>query len=282
MGAPTISIVTPSFNQGTFIERTVRSILGQGYPRLQYVIMDGGSTDNTLEILQPYRQHLHHFRSGTDEGQADAIARGFEQTSGELMAYLNSDDLLAPGTLHFVATYFDQHPEVDFIYSHRCIIDVHDRVIGHWYLPPHLNYLMSRWDLIPQETCFWRRSLFEAAGNVDGSYRFAMDYDLFVRMMARGKFQRVGRFLGAFRQHGFSKTTQQYATVGAKEIATVRKKYGIAEWPRDAFFHTWFGLLIEHAGRRFAQSNQTLPGCFRGTGYSYDDVWGGWLRASRG
>jgi glycosyltransferase involved in cell wall biosynthesis len=281
MRIPTISIVTPSFNQGAFIERTVRSVLGQGYPRLQYIIMDGGSTDNTTEILQPYLRYFHHFSSQPDAGQADAIARGFDRTSGELMAYLNSDDLLAPGALHFVATYFDQHPEVDFIYSHRCIIDSSDRVIGHWYLPPHLNSLMRRWDLIPQETCFWRRNLFEMVGNVDSSYRFAMDYDLFVRMMARGQFRRMNRVLAAFRKHESSKTTQQYATVGAKEVAAVRKKYGIAELPRDEFFHAWFGLLIEHAGRRLAQSYQTLPGCFRGTGYSYDDVWGGWLGASR-
>jgi len=278
MHTPTISIVTPSFNQGMFIERTVRSVLGQGYPKLQYIVMDGGSTDSTLNVLQSYAQHFHHFSSGPDRGQADAIARGFDQTSGDIMAYLNSDDLLAPGTLHFVAAYFDQHPEVDFIYSHRCIIDANDRVIGYWYLPPHVNWLMRRWDLIPQETCFWRRSLFEAVGNVDSSYQFAMDYDLFVRMMVRGKFRRVDRVLASFRQHGSSKTSQQYITVGANEVQAIRKKNGIAKHPRDEFFHTWFWLLVEHAGQRLANSEKSLPGCFRGTGYSYNDVWGGWLR----
>jgi glycosyltransferase involved in cell wall biosynthesis len=278
MRAPTISVVTPSFNQGAFIERTVRSVLGQRYPKLQYVMMDGGSTDNTLELLRPYLGHFHHFHSGPDQGQADAIARGLNQTSGDILAYLNSDDLLAPGTLHFVAEYFDQHPEVDFIYSHRCIIDANDRIVSYWFLPPHVNYLMRRWDLIPQETCFWRRSLFEAVGNVDRSYRFAMDYDLFVRMMARGKFRRANRFLAAFRQHESSKTSQQYATVGTKEVQAIREKHGISIQARDEFFHTWFGLLVEHAGRRFANSNKTLPGCFRGVGYNYNDVWGGWLR----
>ena len=281
MGAPTISVVTPSFNQGKFIERTVRSVLGQGHPRLQYVVMDGGSTDNTLNVLRPYIQRFHHFSSQPDAGQADAIARGFDQTSGDIMAYLNSDDLLAPGALHFVSTYFDQHPEVDFIYSHRCIIDADDRVVGYWLLPPHLNWLMRRWDLIPQETCFWRRKLFEAVGNVDSSYRFAMDYDLFVRMMARGKFQRVNRVLAAFRQHGSSKTSQQYTTVGAKEVQSIREKYVITEPPRDEYLHTWFWLLVEHAGQRLANSEKSLPGTFRGLGYSYDEVWGGWLSGSQ-
>jgi glycosyltransferase involved in cell wall biosynthesis len=277
MPTSTISIVTPSFNQGMFIERTVRSVLGQGYPKLEYVVMDGGSTDNTLNLLQPYVQHFHHFSSGPDQGQADAIACGFGQTSGDIMAYLNSDDLLAPGALHFVADYFDQHPEVDFVYSHRCFIDTDDRVIGYWFLPPHTNYLMRRWDLIPQETCFWRRRLFEAVGNVDSSYGFAMDYELFVRMMARGKFGRVNRFLAAFRRHEFSKTIQQFATVGTSEVRAIREKHGISEHPRDQFFHTWFWLLVEHAGQRLAHSKNSLPGAFRGLGYSYDDVWGGWL-----
>src|SRR6266436_2816008 len=104
-----ISIVTPSYNQGAFIERTVRSVLGQHYSKLQYVIMDGGSTDDTLEVLQPYIRYFHYFHSGPDSGQADAIARAFDRTSGDILAYLNSDDLLAPGTLNFIAEYFDQH-----------------------------------------------------------------------------------------------------------------------------------------------------------------------------
>jgi glycosyltransferase involved in cell wall biosynthesis len=110
--------------------------------------MDGGSTDDTLSVLKPYVQYFHHFSTGSDKGQADAIATGFEKTSGDIMGYLNSDDMLAPGALHFVSAYFRGHPEVDFIYSHRCIVDTADRVIGYWYLPPHFNYLMQRLDLI--------------------------------------------------------------------------------------------------------------------------------------
>jgi glycosyltransferase involved in cell wall biosynthesis len=280
VAASTISIVTPSFNQGTYIERTVRSVLGQGYPKLQYVVMDGGSTDSTLKVLRPYVPYFHHFSSGPDQGQADALARGFNKTSGDIMAYLNSDDLLAPGTLHFVSDYFQDHPEIDFVYSHRCIVDPSDRVTGYWYLPPHSNYLMRCLDLIPQETCFWRRSLFEAVGNVDRSYRFAMDYDLFVRMMEQGRFRRVQRVLAAFRQHESAKTTQLFETIGASEVRAVRKKYGIPQRPMDKFFYRWFWLLVDHASRRLANSNRSLPGAFRGVGYDYNDVWGGALRAA--
>ena len=129
--------------------------------------MDGGSTDDTVSRLARYKDQFSFFASEPDNGQADAIAKGFARSSGEIMAYLNSDDLLAPGTLHFVAKFFKGHPDVDCIYSHRCTVDENDRVVWYWILPPHQDSLMKRWDFIPQETCFWRRSLFEKAGNID-------------------------------------------------------------------------------------------------------------------
>src|ERR1700730_14129203 len=183
---PRISIVTPSYNQGKYIERTVRSVLLQRYPNLEYILMDGGSSDDTVSRLTPYKNQFSYFVSAPDNGQADAIAKGFARSSGEIMAYLNSDDLLAPDTLHFVAKFFQRYPNVDCIYSHRCTVDENDQVIWYWILPPHHDSWMKRWDLIPQETCFWRRSLFEKAGNIDPSYHFAMDYDLFVRFMNLG------------------------------------------------------------------------------------------------
>ena len=126
---PKISIVTPSYNQGKFIERTVRSVLLQRYPDLEYIIMDGGSTDDTVERLQPYQDKFSYFVSERDHGQADAIAKGFARSSGQIMAYLNSDDLLAPDALFFVATFFRDNPNIDWIYSHRCTVDEDDRVV---------------------------------------------------------------------------------------------------------------------------------------------------------
>ena len=190
-----ISIVTPSFNQAEYITRTVRSVVLQRYPNLEYILMDGGSKDGTVEALAPYRQAFSHFRSEKDHGQAAAIADGLEMSTGDIMGYLNSDDMLAPGSLEFVSWFFSNHPEVDAIYSHRIAVDEADRALWYWVLPPHSNYLMSRWDYIPQETCFWRRSLWTKAGNVDRTFRFAMDYDFFVRcMQCGGKFRRVNRF----------------------------------------------------------------------------------------
>jgi glycosyltransferase involved in cell wall biosynthesis/SAM-dependent methyltransferase len=280
MDWPKISIVTPSYNQGKFIERTVRSVLLQRYPNLEYIVMDGGSTDDTVDRLAPYLEQFSYFVSKPDGGQADAIATGFARSSGEIMAYLNSDDLLAPDALHFVACFFKDNPHVDWIYSHRCIVDEEDRVTWYWILPPHLSFLMKRWDYIPQETCFWRRSLFEKTGNIDRSYRFAMDYDLFVRFMNQGRALRLNRFLGAFRDHSTSKTKQLLETIGAREMLRVRRKYMIRAALTDGLFGLLLGNWIQYVGRYFAAASRSLPGILPGFGYDYNDLWGGLLRPS--
>jgi len=281
MNYPRISIVTPSYNQAPYIAMTVRSVLLQRYPNLEYIMMDGASTDGTLSELAQFEDRFAYYVSAKDKGQSDAIARGFERTTGEIMGYLNSDDLLAPGALHFVAQFFDQNPNVDFVYSHRCTIGSDNKAIWYWMLPQHKNYLMMRWDLIPQETCFWRRSLFSKCGNIDPSYRFAMDYDLFVRYMLRGKFVRVNRFLGAFRQHQQAKTSQLLQTVGDAEMKRVWSTYGLTSGRLDPFRRDRFWFGVQRDGQQFAASRKQLPGCMPGVGYDYDAVWAWQLRDGR-
>ncbi len=274
---PTISIVTPSFNQGYFIGKTVRSVLLQRYPNLEYVLMDGGSTDNTLEVLEPYKSHFAHFQSQRDGGQSEAIRDGFRHTSGEIMGWLNSDDVLAPDALNFVGAFFRDNPDVDMVYSNRVIINEHDTCIGYWILPGHSDYLMTHWDLIPQETCFWRRSLYERAGEVDASYRFAVDYDLFTRFMLNGRARRVKRFLGAFRMHSWSKTHRELESIGMGEIQRVHRQYNLK-----------FGKLAVVRGPFFSRSTQlkaawyvrrrgVMPGALPERGWDYDTLWGGLL-----
>ncbi|MFT0861692.1 glycosyltransferase family 2 protein [Ancylobacter sp. G4_0304] len=272
-----ISIVTPSYNHARFIERTVRSVVGQRYPNLEYIVMDGGSSDNTVDILKPYEAHISHLTSARDGGQSDAIASGFERSTGEIMAWLNSDDMLAPGALDYVNWFFKNNPDVDFIYSHRLAVDADDKAIWYWLLPRHSSYLMSRWDLIPQETCFWRRSLWEKGGNVDRSFQFAMDYDLFVRYMKIGRFRRANRFLGAFRQHDSAKTSQLLATVGAREINRVWVDNGMKPHFFSPLLAHRFSKSVTWRGMRFALNGKVLPGCLSGIGYSYDRVWAGQL-----
>lgn len=232
--------------------------------------MDGGSTDGTAEILERYRQSLTHVESAPDRGQADAVVRGFSHTTGEIMAYLNSDDLLAPDALLFVADYFAANPDVDALYSHRVFIDENDTVESYWILPEHRDWLMKRWDYIPQETCFWRRRIYEDVGGINASFQFALDYDLFVRFMDRGRMCRVNRFLGAFRKHASSKTAGLIEGRVHPEVARVRAEHGIwfppKQWVFELALHKW----VQTRSRRFAESGATLPGALPGVGYKYE------------
>ena len=209
--APTISIVTPSYEQGRYLERTIYSVLNQHYPQLEYVVQDGGSSDETRQVLEHFGDSLSYWASESDDGQADAINRGFAHTSGEIMAYLNSDDLLLPGSLAYVASYFATHPTVDAVYGHRVLIDENDAQIGVWVLPRHDSKTLTYADYIPQETLFWRRELWErAGGRIDTSFKFAVDWDLLLRFREAGAhIVRLPRFLGAFRVHDEQKTGNQ-------------------------------------------------------------------------
>jgi glycosyltransferase involved in cell wall biosynthesis len=224
--APVISLVTPSLNQAQYLHETIESVLQQSYPRLEYIVQDGGSTDNTVEVLRRYADRLHHWESAPDHGQAHAINLGLERSTGEIMAYLNSDDLLLPGSLAYVAQYFQQHPSVDVVYGHRILIDISGAEIGRWVLPPHDDHVLPFADYIPQETMFWRRRAWERVGGyVDESFQFALDWDLILRFRDAGlRFVRLPRFLGAFRVSNEQKTVRLIQTVGEQEMRRLRRR----------------------------------------------------------
>lgn len=223
---PTISIVTPSYNQGEFLARTIKSILEQKYPNLEYVIQDGNSSDNTLDVINQYQSSLLHWESIADKGQSNAINLGFSHTTGEIMGYINSDDLSLPGTLHYIGKFFQNNPNIDVVYGHRILIDENDREIGRWVLPPHDSMILSWADYVPQETLFWRRSIWDkAGGKIDESFNFAMDWDLIIRFREAGaKFARLPRFLGAFRVHQHQKTSSQISNTGIQEMQRLRER----------------------------------------------------------
>jgi ADP-heptose:LPS heptosyltransferase/GT2 family glycosyltransferase len=228
---PQVGIVTPSYGQEKFIERTIRSVVDQIYPKLVYAVQDGGSTDRSPEIIAGFASRLHHWESVPDRGQADAIHRGFAHITNllgpdDIMAWLNSDDLLAPGSLRFVAEYFATHPDVDVIYGHRIIIDDDDRDIGRWIMPRHNPATLEWIDYVPQETLFWRKRAWDIAGGIDPSYQFALDWDLLARFQQAGcRMVRVPYFLGAFRVHAEQKTSQAIHTTGADEMRRIRTRF---------------------------------------------------------
>jgi glycosyltransferase involved in cell wall biosynthesis len=230
--APTIAVVTPSYQQSKFIERTIRSVVGQRYPALEYVVQDGGSTDGTVEILRRFDAAITTWTSEKDGGQADAINRGFSQTSGEIMAWLNSDDMMLPGALAYVARYFAEHPEVDVVYGDRVLVDENDGKIGAWILPSHDDAVLALEDFVPQETVFWRRRVWEAVDRqVDPTFRYALDWDLLLRFREVGaNIVHLSRFLGAFRVHDGQKTTVEWA-LGSDECARLRLRVHGRELP---------------------------------------------------
>jgi hypothetical protein len=225
-GLPTVSIVTPSLNQGAFIERTILSVLDQHYANLEYIIQDANSSDGTLGIVQRYAASLGHVDSRLDDGFAHGLNLGFIHATGAIMGYLNSDDVLLPGTLDYVVDHFGKHPEVDVVYGHRIVIDEYDAEIGRWILPEHDDDVLSWADYVPQETLFWRRSMWDkVGGSVDESFQFAVDWDLLLRFRDAGaRFARLPRFLGAFRVHPHQKTSTAMEVIGQGEMAGLRQR----------------------------------------------------------
>jgi FkbM family methyltransferase len=223
---PTISIVTPMLNGAEFIKFTLDSVLDQEYPALEYFIQDGGSTDDALNIVEQYRRRLVQVHSERDTGMAQAINRGFRNATGEIMAYLNADDLLLPGTLQFVSAYFAARPDVDVVYGHRVLIDADHAEVGRWVLPRHDDDILSWTDYVPQESLFWRRAIWDKVGGaMDESFRFAVDWDLLLRFRDAGAtFVRLPRFLAAFRVHRNQKTATELTGVGAEEICRIRER----------------------------------------------------------
>ena len=230
-GGPRIAMVTPSFGQRDFLGRTLGSVLEQAYPNLLYVVQDGGSTDGSVDVIRAHAGRLHAWTSEKDAGQADAIRRGFARVEGDLgpddaMAWLNSDDLLAPGALAFVGRYFAEHPEVDVIYGHRIIIDENDGEVGRWVMPRHDPETLEWIDYVPQETMFWRKRAWDLAGGIDPTFQFALDWDLLARFQQAGcRMVRVPWFLGAFRVHSAQKTSQAIHTTGAGEMRRIRERF---------------------------------------------------------
>ncbi len=224
--SPTVSLITPSYNQGRFLERTLLSVIHQNYPALEFFVQDGGSSDKTLGVLNRYEKCLSGWDSESDSGQSQAINRGFSRTSGGIMAWLNSDDLLLPGSLLTVANFFQRNPSVDVVYGNRLVIDEKDSEIGRWILPGHDSALLSWVDFVPQETMFWRRRIWDRVGSrVDECLRFAMDWDLLLRFREAGAvFAHLPRFLGAFRFHAQQKTSAVMDTVGEREMRLLRSR----------------------------------------------------------
>ena len=209
---PKITIITPSFNQGSFITQTIQSILGQGYPNLEYIVMDGGSTDGTLEILHHYENQLTWY-SEKDRGQAHAVNKGLELVSGEVLGFVNSDDTLEPGALIKVGEFFAAHPEANWL-SGRCrIVDKNGLEIRkmvtrykNFFLALANYRILFVLNYISQPATFWRRKITEEFGLFDESDPYTFDYEFWLRIGKRYKLFTRPDYFANFRVHSKSKS----------------------------------------------------------------------------
>lgn len=208
MTSKRVSIVTPSYTQAAFLERTIRSVLEQDYEDLEYIIVDGGSTDGSLEIIRKYQDRLAWWVSEKDSGQTEAINKGFEHASGGILAWLNSDDTFEPGAIRQAVDQLDANPAASAVYGDANFINEDDRVIGRFpAAQTDLKKLRRGYVHVPQQACFFKAEYWKQVGPLDPSFYFAMDYDLWVRLTSLAPMVYVpGRIWANFRLHSDAKT----------------------------------------------------------------------------
>ena len=226
---PKITVITPSYNQGDYIEATIRSVLSQRYPALEYIVMDGGSTDQTVDILRRYDGRLT-WVSEPDRGQSDALNKGFRCATGDVIAFLNSDDLYEPGALLAVGRYFARHPGVYWL-TGRCRNVDHEgndirgpiTAYKNFWLRSRSYRVLQILNFIAQPATFWRREVYETVGGLDESLHYAMDYDYWMRIGRHYRLATLNRYLASFRIHPTSKAGSSAAGQFDAQLAIVRR-----------------------------------------------------------
>ena len=227
---PRISIVTPSYNQGQFIEETIRSVLSQGYPNLEYIVIDGGSTDNSIEVIRKYEPWLTYWISECDQGQTDAIQKGFARTTGVIWNWLNSDDMLEPNALKIIARACQKNAPAT-IFSGILTVFNATSAFQHPLGFHSLSDLVCVWEKwnVPQPSMFLSSHACRAIGGLHSSLQYAMDYDLYLRLAKRQNFQveALDHPIARIRRHPASKTVSR-AVLCKQEILMVFDDFALA------------------------------------------------------
>lgn len=204
---PIVSIVTPSYNHAQYLEGTILSVLNQDYPNIEYIVVDGGSSDESVDIIKKYGGRITHWESEKDRGQTHALMKGFAKATGKYLAWLCSDDLLEPSMVSISVDYHERHPDVGCTYGDRVRIDKKGNIYSLQryaeFRPWFLRWCFS----LPQETTLFRRAVFESVGKLDESLHMAMDYDLWCRINRVSKIRHIPAVLGAFRAHKSNKSS---------------------------------------------------------------------------
>ena len=228
-----VSVVVPSYNQAEFLGRTLTSLLNQTYGPLEIIVVDGGSSDGTVELLRAYEQHLAHWVSEPDRGQSDALNKGFELATGDIFGWLNADDLYLPDAVAVAVEVLTRHPDVDVAFGDHLQIDAQDRVTDYVYdFPASTGQLLYEGFFANAQAMFWRRSLHLSAGRFDVDLHRTMDYEMmvrFLRVSGRRGFKHVSRPLGCFRRHDAQKT-QVFDEVVEREHRHIAARHGVNKY----------------------------------------------------
>lgn len=250
---PQITIVTPSFNSEKYLEQSIRSVIDQNYPNLEFIIIDGGSTDGSLEIIKKYERSLSYWCSEPDKGMYDALRKGFARSKGQIMGWLNSDDLIFPWTLRTLAEIFIQYPEVEWLSSlYPCSFNHNGTLFKSgskkgfarkFFLNGLYMYTPLRQGLgfIQQESTFWKRNLYERAGGIRSEYHYAGDFDLWARFFKHSELHGLGCMLGGFRHHCKNQLSLKYFDQYLTEAYEALKQIGGSV---DSPIRGW--LLLKH------------------------------------
>lgn len=235
---PRITVVTPSYNQAQFLGDTLRSIIEQGYPNVEYIVMDGGSTDGSADVLRRYADKLAYWTSRPDGGQTEAIIEGFARATGEILCWLNSDDLHEPWTLHEVAEFFRSQPLARVVYGDARWIDGNGRPIRPKKEHPFNRFIwLYDHNFIPQPSTFFRRELYEEVGGLNPQFDLAMDGDLWIRFAEVATIHHMRRPWSQMRCYPAQKM-QRLRTRGDGEDLAIRRRYlsDRRSWPRKRLF----------------------------------------------
>jgi glycosyltransferase involved in cell wall biosynthesis len=246
---PLVSIITPSYNQARFLEGTIQSVLTQDYPAIEYILVDGASTDGSVEIIQRYSDRFTWWVSEPDQGQTDAINKGFSHASGEILAWLNSDDTFLPGAITQAVESLLAHPDASLVYGDANLVDERGQLIGRFpSRQTDLRGLLRGSVHIPQQTAFFWSRLWNQVGPLDPAFHFAMDYDLWVRLVKIAPLIYVPRLWANFRLHGEGKSVIMDDRCYPEMIRVYRREGGLVfselRWYLRDLLYAWLPLRM--------------------------------------